>query len=162
MKRCSNCGTQLSDDSLFCPNCGTKCVPDTAENDSANRPVNNNPRNGHSSNKISLVGLILGSVGILLSIICIVTCYKVSCSIVFVYVEDISADTVLRLLGIFVSIAGIVVSAIGSGRSKSAFGTSDKKAVAGLILSIVALILLFIGGIISCSHSCAACSSTFG
>ena len=58
MKVCKNCGTQLTDDTLFCTNCGTRLVD--------NAPKDNGSRAQTDGNKSILKIMIIAMGGIIL------------------------------------------------------------------------------------------------
>lgn len=111
MKTCKNCGAQYSDDALVCPNCNSA---ETVNVNQDNVFVPNNQTNAEEAKKkinvFGLVGMIIG----------IVSCF------------------VSGYVGIVISIVGLVFSAIGLKRMKEC--RLNGFAIAGLVLSIVALV----------------------
>ncbi len=111
MKTCKNCGTQYSDEILVCPNCNTnETVSDNRFNENATDCQTTIEQQEKKMNVFGLVGMIIG----------IVSCF------------------ISGYVGIVISIVGLVFSAIGLNRKKEC--RLNGFAIAGLVLSIVALV----------------------
>lgn len=81
MKYCNNCGIQITDDALFCEECGTKQQNVESENTS---PPSSTQNNKNTSNKKTIGGCLIAVLAIILLIVSVSFLIK-SC--------DFSADT---------------------------------------------------------------------
>ena len=126
---CTSCGAQIRDGVQFCPNCGAK--QDAASAGAQTNQASQTPQPqvqtyqqqakayGEAGQKVgdtrtmSIVGLILGVVGIIF-------------------------DFVFMPLGIILGIAAIIVSGLVMSRNK---GGNNGMAIGGLVCGIVALII---------------------
>ena len=81
MKYCTNCGTQLSDDAVFCEQCGTKQGDIEQNNISSMQEssTTNTPMVTSNSNKKGKMGCFISIIAIILSIIFVITAVR-SCS----------------------------------------------------------------------------------
>lgn len=126
---CKNCGSNISDDTAFCPNCGT---PQSSEFKApvADKP-NDNAAKTQPSNAVGLVGFILAMV-----------------SVVF-WIIGLAASSIIFIVSLMLGIASIVCSAIGmsnASKNNAQFrGLSISGLVVGIVVVAISLILFIIG-----------------
>ena len=140
---CKNCGAQLSEGAAFCPNCGTAVVKDVAEpvyqqpaepqqpvyqqpvyQQPVYQPVVNGAPRSNPGKGMGIAALVMG----------IVSC----CFFWIPY---------FNIICLMMCIAGVILSAIGIKKSKSA-GASVGVSVAGLVLSSIGLVLSLISCVV--------------
>lgn len=127
---CKNCGKENADSAEFCAGCGSLLKPEvTPDNISVETATSEAVAEVNDPGKVfGLLGLIFGIVGLAVSCLC---CF---CGII---------SLIMQCGFSCVSIAGIILSAIGKKKSKAA-GINNKFANIGLILSIIALAVFLI------------------
>ena len=145
MRTCSSCGKGIADNTKFCPFCGAPCEQDvntdTQENSGEGVYTSSAASAAYSaaagtgqagaSKGLTIAGLVLGIV-----------------AIIFAFIPGIG------WLGWICGIVGIVLSAISISASKKA-GEKNGMAVAGLVLSILALAIGIILVMVACAAGCA-------
>lgn len=140
MKYCANCGTQLEDSMKFCPACGAGC-DDNSEQSAAAEP-NLDPEKGYIKpellEKEKQTTAILGILGLLIGILSLI-------------LSILAFFTFGWFLGELAGIAGIVLSALAISHSKRVRLHASGMGVAGLVLSILGVIISPIAGFTSCA-----------
>ena len=124
-KFCSNCGNEILENDRFCTNCGTTINSEITNNNDNNQiqdngvaVVNNNPNNFNNTNNVVKYTNSLGIAGFVISLVSMVCCCGG-----------------LSWLSLIFSIIGLVNSKKNNGEGK---GLS----IAGIILSIIMLVVL--------------------
>lgn len=144
MNTCPNCGSQISDEAIYCPNCGAPvreqqsqesqtgmAEPGTYNQDQSgmNDPWKDVYDAAHvnTAKGLSIAGLVLGII-----------------AVIFDFIPG------FNLIGWICGILGIILSAVALSQAKKAGVQKNSMAVAGLILSIVAVAIGLIATIYVC------------
>ncbi|HCG67085.1 MAG TPA: hypothetical protein DEW22_00150 [Clostridiales bacterium] len=110
---CSNCGSKLPDNAVFCPNCGQSVLPDAPKNQPGD-PTATNEAVTVPGNGLGIASMVLG----ILSLVFMCIFY----------------------LGIPMSIIGLVLGAVSIHKAK-AVNMKNGMAVAGVTCSIISIVL---------------------
>lgn len=113
---CKNCGNNISDNAVVCPNCGVQVgeLKPSAAEQTASAP--------QKGNAVGLIGFILSVVGAVFWVISLIPTV---------------ASTALMWIAICLDIAGIVCSAIGRKKAKKENARFGGLSLAGLAVGIV-------------------------
>ena len=112
---CKNCGNNINDNAVVCPNCGVQ-VGEFKSIDTQKPPADI-PQKG---NAVGIVGFVTSLVGAL-----------------FWLISLIVSTNILMLIAIVLDIAGIACSAVGRKRAKKENASFGGLSLAGLIIGIV-------------------------
>ncbi|MDE5563044.1 MAG: zinc-ribbon domain-containing protein [Clostridiales bacterium] len=129
---CKNCGSNISDEAVFCPHCGAQAGEAKGE---PNKQTDNAAK-PQTSNVVGLVGFILAMVSVLFWII------------------GLLASSILFIVSLMLGISAIVCSAIGMKSSAKSNGQYRGLSIGGLVVGIVVVaisVILFIIGLAALS-----------
>lgn len=129
---CRNCGKELSDEAIMCPECGTP-VESAAKARAAKTAAQTVPEAS---------GAPMGIIGFFLSIFAFVTGIVFG-SFLLVFYESVLLLYILDATTILPGIAGIASCICGLKQEK---GAAKALSVTGIILAGIVLLFLFIGG----------------
>ena len=129
--KCTFCGAELNDDVMFCTECGRAVEATPAEPAEAFVKADKDP-----GKIFGIISLILGILAIVFPILFTPCCCCCSTyGIIFIAIAEVIA--------FIMAIAGIILGALGSKKSKAA-GYKNTLATIGLILSIISAALAVI------------------
>ncbi len=126
---CKNCGKEIADEALACPNCGAPTQPTQTSTSAA--PVRN-PQDGRG---LSIAALVLGICGVVLFWL-----------------------PVFNLIVLACAVLGIIFGLKGRKKSIDAYGKASGLATAGLVLGIIGASICGLG-VLTCTvcTSCTGC-----
>ena len=127
MKKCEYCGAEIDNNSKFCSNCGGSASSNNESQKEIVIDANTNTQKNTSSSDTSIVGKVLGGIGL-------------GCS------------ALSLIFGSFLAFAGIVLGIIGLciDKTKKSKGINIASIIVGIVLSLFSILIVFLfGGIFS-------------
>ncbi len=141
---CKNCGAQLRENAHFCPVCGAQQPAAASEpaQPAYQEPVYQQPAQtaAQPKNTVALVGFILALVGLIAPIVSNLASLLPVVGTLFALAAAFSFP---------ITVAGLVCSAVGLSNVKKKNAARKKFAKAGLIISIVAIVVNIVLSIIN-------------
>jgi len=137
---CKNCGKQLSDGAIMCPECGEPTKTSVALSGATDNITETHEETTQKSNPLAAIGFFLSMFAFVTGI--------VFGAFMYVFVGAAALVLVIGPACILPALAGI---SIGIYALKNAKGTQKGLAIAGIVLAAVVLLFLFLTACIVCS-----------